>query len=235
MTNFANMGKVELRAACKAAGISYGKLNNDGMRAALELAALGAVAEFEATPAELAQQTVRHQADETPIQGAYKPEYPVADPSTMSYDEVRDSLCPGCGIHLSNGLLTPEDEGANGTKTQHQLGLHHEYMCMGCGHQFGKDIGPYVKPVAKPDAHTGKGTKIEAVREERNGIKRPSIGGKCRAVWDALDAFVAEEKMQPTVAIVRDIAQDEGWNVTNATVEFYQWRKFNGISGRAAK
>jgi hypothetical protein len=35
MSKFNEMGKVELRAACKAAGIAYGKLNNDGMRAAL--------------------------------------------------------------------------------------------------------------------------------------------------------------------------------------------------------
>lgn len=35
MSKFNEMGKTELRAACKAAGIAYGKLNNDGMRAAL--------------------------------------------------------------------------------------------------------------------------------------------------------------------------------------------------------
>jgi len=34
--DFAAMGKVELRAACKLAGITYGKLDNAGMRAALE-------------------------------------------------------------------------------------------------------------------------------------------------------------------------------------------------------
>lgn len=34
-TEFAAMGKEELRAACRVASISYGKLNNDGMRAAL--------------------------------------------------------------------------------------------------------------------------------------------------------------------------------------------------------
>jgi hypothetical protein len=33
--NFETMGKAELRAACKEAGISYGKLNVAGMRAAL--------------------------------------------------------------------------------------------------------------------------------------------------------------------------------------------------------
>lgn len=38
MSKFDEMGKVELRAACKAEGIVYGKLNNDGMRAALNKA-----------------------------------------------------------------------------------------------------------------------------------------------------------------------------------------------------
>jgi hypothetical protein len=36
MSKFDSMGKEELRKACKAAGIAYGKLNNDGMRAALK-------------------------------------------------------------------------------------------------------------------------------------------------------------------------------------------------------
>nr|WP_298717228.1 hypothetical protein [uncultured Steroidobacter sp.] len=44
--NFDKMGKNELRAACKAAGLSYAKLNNDGMRAALK----GAYVEPEAAP-----------------------------------------------------------------------------------------------------------------------------------------------------------------------------------------
>lgn len=36
MANFNEMGKNELRAACKASGVkNYGKMNNDGMRAAL--------------------------------------------------------------------------------------------------------------------------------------------------------------------------------------------------------
>src|SRR5688572_21089010 len=33
---------------------------------------------------------------------------------------------------------------------------------------------------------TSKGLKIEKDREQRNGVKRPSAGGACRAVWDEL-------------------------------------------------
>lgn len=82
------------------------------------------------------------------------------------------------------------------------------------------------------------GLKIEKNREERNGIKRPSAGGKCRAVWDVLDNLVA----QPTATVagvtskqVKELASQHGFNFNNASIEFYQWRKFNGVTGRASK
>ena len=30
-------------------------------------------------------------------------------------------------------------------------------------------------------------------------------------------------------------AATKGWNANNASIEYYQWRKFNGITGRVAK
>jgi hypothetical protein len=101
-------------------------------------------------------------------------------------------------------------------------------------------------PVAAPQAvlpevpapvgtGTGAGLKIEKDREERNGIKRPSIGGKCRAVWDACDAFAETNGDDPTAKDVKDMAAANGWNPNNASIEFYQWRKFNGITGRKPK
>ncbi len=222
MDKFTAMGKLELRTACREAGISYGKLNNDGMRDALRAAA---------------------PAPEAPVT-------PVADPSTMSYDEVCNAACPGCGVHLSNGLLTQNDEAmsskGNGVfatstgRTLYEAGqLNFEYECMGCGHQFGAESAPYVKPAAT--RATGTGLKIEKVREERNGVKRPSAGGKCRAIWDALDAMANDDQdgdgalgaANVTAAMVRNLAADENWNPNNASIEFYQWRKFNGIAGRS--
>lgn len=81
--------------------------------------------------------------------------------------------------------------------------------------------------------HTGTGLTIEKNREERNGVKRPSAGGKCRAVWDALDRDV-EAGQQPDAKRVKELADANGWNPNNAAIEFYQWRKFNGINGRRA-
>lgn len=219
IANFDALGKTELRAACKQAGISYGKLTVGGMRD--ELRKLSDIRQVSADP-----------------------QYVVADPATMTYDEVTNALCPSCGVHLSNGLLCPNDEslttdGAFATssgRTLYETGeLNFEYECMGCGHQFGKESAPYVAPVAA-DRHSGTGLKIEKDREERNGIKRPSAGGRCRAIWDALDAYVADPENEgelPTSAIVKAIATEEGWNPNNASIEFYQWRKFNGITGRS--
>lgn len=85
-------------------------------------------------------------------------------------------------------------------------------------------------PEPTPTPSTGTGLKIEKDRVEQNGIKRPSIGGKCRAIWDALDAYRAETGELPTSKTVKELAADEGWNPNNASIEYYQWRKFNGIT-----
>ena len=209
MTNFAEMNKSELRAACKAAGISYGKLNNDGMRAALEAAA-------------------------APV----TPDYAVTSVNGTVFCD-----CPACGVSLDNGVLHCDDEameqhGAFATsrkdgKTMRETGdMTQEFECMGCGEQFGEHVAPVQKAV---DRHNGNGLKIEKNREERNGVKRPSIGGKCRAVWDALDELQSELEgdEQVTAKMVKDLAADEGWNLNNASQEFYAWRKFNGVTGRS--
>lgn len=61
-----------------------------------------------------------------------------------------------------------------------------------------------------------------AKREVRNGVKRPGAGGVCRRVWDWLD--------QHKGATAKDVsawAESEGLNLNNATIEFYQHRKFH--------
>lgn len=93
-----------------------------------------------------------------------------------------------------------------------------------------------VKP--EPAARTGatrSNYTIEKDRPEQNGIKRPSAGGLCRAVWDKMDEIRTASGAVPTTAQVRSAAETEGWNTNNAMIEFYQWRKYNGITGRAVK
>ena len=79
-----------------------------------------------------------------------------------------------------------------------------------------------------------KGYKIEKEREERNGVKRPSKGTTCGAVWDAFDALQAATGAV-TAAELPKLADDNGWNRTNVSCEYYMWRKFNGIKGRVTK
>lgn len=87
-----------------------------------------------------------------------------------------------------------------------------------------------VTPKAAPKA-AAKGIKIEKDREEQNGVKRPSVGGACRAVWDVCDKLYADGVM-PKPAVIKPIAEEKGWNTNNTVIEMYQWRKFMGIRGR---
>lgn len=163
----------------------------------------------------------------------------VAIPRKANFDTLRtlhdalpleSQLCPACGIHLSNGVLRMVDEAANqGGRTLYEAGLlNHDFNCMGCGAEWGTLHDPYVAPATS--APTGKGLKIEKNRPEQNGVKQPSIGGKCRAIWDALDAHALSTGDDPTAKDVKALAATHGWNPNNASIEYYQWRKFNGVS-----
>lgn len=89
-------------------------------------------------------------------------------------------------------------------------------------------------PAPKAEPKT-TGLIIEKNRPEQNGVKRPSAGGMCRAVWDACWAHQEVTGTPPTAKEVKAIAETNGWNTNNASIEYYQWRKFNGITGRVAK
>lgn len=63
-----------------------------------------------------------------------------------------------------------------------------------------------------------------AQRVERNGVKRPRAGGACDKVWSHLDAVG-----DMSVRDVKAWAAANGLNPNNASIEIYQWRRFNGI------
>lgn len=62
----------------------------------------------------------------------------------------------------------------------------------------------------------------------QNGVRQPKEGGLCRAVWD----FCASQETLPTAAQVKEHAVKVGWNPNNASIEYYQYRKFTGVRGR---
>ena len=71
----------------------------------------------------------------------------------------------------------------------------------------------------------------KARSEVRNGVRKP-IKGKCAEIWSTLDDLLANEL--PTIKHVRDLAQANNWNLNNATIEFYGWRKFHGLNNKKA-
>jgi hypothetical protein len=169
--NYDKMGKEALRAECRDREISYSKLNNDGMRAALR-----------------------------------------AD------DAAHDDFANGDGV-----------EQFEMTQTELDAQVGRVELSNDDQQQIAAEAADR-KPVAP---RTRKGVTIEKDREERNGVKRPSKGGVCREVWDYLDTFRDTGPRMPTAKDVREEAPRYKWNSNNAMIEFYQWRKFNGITGRA--
>ena len=75
-----------------------------------------------------------------------------------------------------------------------------------------------------------KEPKPKIVRVEQNGVKRPAPGGLCAAVWEWLD-----ENGNCMPKDLKPVAEAKGWNLNNAQIELYQWRKFSVIAGRQAK
>ena len=64
-------------------------------------------------------------------------------------------------------------------------------------------------------------------REIKNDIMRPAPGGRCDAVWSELDKLHGKKKA--TLEAIQAISDKKGWNSTNTRIEFYRWRKFNGL------
>lgn len=64
----------------------------------------------------------------------------------------------------------------------------------------------------------------------KNGIKAPMRAGKCMAVWQACEALYKATGKVPTLREVMACEAMQGANATNTQIEFYRWRKFNGLN-----
>lgn len=136
-----------------------------------------------------------------------------------------EGKCPHCGRSTLDGdsnRVTEFQEMSPGS----QNSTTQLYTCNLCAGEW----GPVVEKPKKARAPSGSsnGLKIEKDRESRNGVTRPSAGGKCRAVWDMLDALT----LSATAKEARVEAAKLGLDKTTTMVQFYRWRKFNGIDGR---
>lgn len=68
--------------------------------------------------------------------------------------------------------------------------------------------------------------------EVKNGIKAPLRAGKCKHVWEVCQAMFEATGKVPTLKEVIANPAMQGVNVTNTQIEFYRWRKFNGLNGK---
>lgn len=149
MSKYSEMGKEELRAACRKAGVSYGKLNNDGMRKALE------------------DKDAEKAKDQFPKEESIKPAAAIKPLATV--------------------------------------------------------------PVEKP----AKPAPRKRVPSDKEGY--PRQGTQCRAVWDACDTQASNTLALPDVKWIKALASEKGWNINNTVIEYYQWRKIKGITGRSTE
>ena len=78
--------------------------------------------------------------------------------------------------------------------------------------------------------------KIEKVRETKNGVTRPTAGGKCAAVWEICDAAAENyENGRVPFSAIKEQALADGLVIGNVRAEYAVWRKFNGITGRVVE
>lgn len=86
-----------------------------------------------------------------------------------------------------------------------------------------------IATVAVPAPAAPEAPKASKVRSEiRNGVRRP-IKGKCAEVWSTLDD-IKKHGFEIDIHVVRELAAQKGWNLNNATIEFYGWRKFHAVA-----
>lgn len=86
-----------------------------------------------------------------------------------------------------------------------------------------------IATVAVPAPAAPEAPKASKVRSEiRNGVRRP-IKGKCAEVWSTLDD-IKKQGFKIDIHVVREVAAQKGWNLNNATIEFYGWRKFHAVA-----
>lgn len=131
---------------------------------------------------------------------------------------------------------TKENEKENENQTETEIGENQEGE--GAAGPFGAMVQACTTVRAQPSATTEASNricKVEKDRPEQNGIKRPSTGGICREIWDFAQGVLDSTDVAPTAKQMRAHGETVGWSMVTTMIQFYQWRKYNGIKGRAPK
>lgn len=232
------MGKAELRAACKEVGVkNYGKMNNEGMRQAIRTEVLADNAEAVLNASnewdwqnedDFTEKDCFEAIEIEELQN----EGLLADKENEKLTEYQEELvkhyghtnCPHCNITLSNGV-GEHGEIVNGTRIKHD---EFQFVCLACDGEF----GPKIKsPKARKPVQNPTGNKIEKNRPEQNGMKYPSTGTKTRVIWDLCDAMTKELGRPLKISELRErVAQGTNENMMKS--QYSYWRKFHNITGR---
>jgi hypothetical protein len=73
--------------------------------------------------------------------------------------------------------------------------------------------------------------KVERAKAQiKNGIKAPLRAGKCKHVWEVCQTMYETTGKVPTLKELNAHEAMQGTNLTNNAIEFYRWRKFNGLN-----
>lgn len=74
----------------------------------------------------------------------------------------------------------------------------------------------------------------EAEREDmprQNGVRRPKPDTLCGRAWAVFEEISQNRSAPASIGESLEIARERSLNEGNVRAEFYNWRKFNGISG----
>ena len=89
-------------------------------------------------------------------------------------------------------------------------------------------VAPTELPAVQPaPAKAAKERKIQANREERNGVKRPSEGTICAEIWAYIEKVWKDTGAMPAAKAVREALPSR--DDTTKTVQYYRCRKFHGF------
>ena len=126
--------------------------------------------------------------------------------------------CPGCGIHLSNGLSDFEGmvDRFGSEAEAYKNGQKHEWMCLGCNHEFGAAIPEPVKASASRPNKTGR----RYPNRNHSDVETPS-----ELVFGLADTMTGANRKE-----VVDAAIAKGVTPNTARAAYQHWRKARGLS-----
>lgn len=129
------------------------------------------------------------------------------------------TTCPSCGIHLSNGI-TDFDAMVDhhGSEKEAYKHLKHEFMCLACNHEFGKDI-----EAPKASAARANKTGRHYPNRAKSDIENPS-----EIVYALADEMKGAKRKEVVEAAIA-----KGVTPNTARAAYQHWRKDRGLSKTA--